>query len=230
MSLTRKDYEVFKRVFEEELGRDYLLVAPNCNIPPIRVFPRIMKKKSYYKEILNNKDGNTNHVYLDLFILENVPDNLLVRGIKGLVCEYLSLTGRCVYFWENRTQELKEFFFLAGKSNYYIRAIIGAISSIIPSAYWYNLADRAAQWQHDSKDCGISFGRKRYFGEIFKREQFLPGVEVDFEGEHVLVFSDYDPYLRNLYGEYMTIPPEEKREKHPIRDFNLSFIDNDETE
>ena len=40
--------------------------------------------------------------------------------------------------------------------------------------------------------------------------------EVMFEGIKVFVPKNYDLLLRSIYGDYMTIPPEEKRVTHII--------------
>ncbi|MCC8070689.1 MAG: LicD family protein [Bacteroidales bacterium] len=45
-------------------------------------------------------------------------------------------------------------------------------------------------------------------------------VPYTFEGETMMGIKDYDPYLRNMYGEYMTIPPVEKRVQH-----NFHYLD-----
>ena len=37
------------------------------------------------------------------------------------------------------------------------------------------------------------------------------------------VAKDYDVYLSRLYGDYMSIPPEEKREHHVIYDLKFLF-------
>ena len=37
----------------------------------------------------------------------------------------------------------------------------------------------------------------------------LPGLE--FEGHMFMAVADYDRYLRMLYGNYMELPPPEKR-------------------
>jgi len=44
----------------------------------------------------------------------------------------------------------------------------------------------------------------------------------DFENIKAPIFTGYDYYLKNLYGDYMKIPPKEKRERHCISqiDFN----------
>ncbi len=39
-------------------------------------------------------------------------------------------------------------------------------------------------------------------------------TEYPFEGYNFKGFRDYDEYLSSLYGDYMTLPPENERETH----------------
>lgn len=34
--------------------------------------------------------------------------------------------------------------------------------------------------------------------------------------------KEYDAYLTSMYGDYMKLPSEEKREKHVLVEFNIS--------
>ncbi len=52
-------------------------------------------------------------------------------------------------------------------------------------------------------------------GRIFQTEWFRDVVELPFESTTVTVPRAYDQYLRLLYGDYMKLPPEEKRVSHP---------------
>lgn len=45
-------------------------------------------------------------------------------------------------------------------------------------------------------------------------EYFDKGVKVEFEGRDVIVPSNYDKYLKHMYGDYMKLPPLEKRYAH----------------
>lgn len=50
--------------------------------------------------------------------------------------------------------------------------------------------------------------------EIFPREWFGDGMELEFEGEMFCVPAEYDLYLRAVYDDYMQLPPEEQRQGH----------------
>lgn len=51
----------------------------------------------------------------------------------------------------------------------------------------------------------------KYEKEIFKREWFDDYCLMPFEGIRVRVPKGYDAYLTHVYGDYMQLPPEEKR-------------------
>lgn len=57
-------------------------------------------------------------------------------------------------------------------------------------------------WDRTRSNWTKYFIPKEYFNEM---------VLVDFEGKKFPVCKDYDLYLKQLYGDYMKLPPEEKR-------------------
>ena len=68
-----------------------------------------------------------------------------------------------------------------------------------------------------------------YFGFNLKREAmdsnlYKEFIKVPFEDTEAVVLKDYDTYLRNLYGDYMTPPPPEKQIGHHYnRGFDLNM-------
>lgn len=49
---------------------------------------------------------------------------------------------------------------------------------------------------------------------IIERSNFDSYVELEFEGEKFKAFKGYEIYLRTMYGDYMKLPPLEKRVSH----------------
>ena len=48
------------------------------------------------------------------------------------------------------------------------------------------------------------------------KTEFEKAVEVEFEGHKFPAFSCLDSYLKGLYGDYMKLPPIEKRKTHDM--------------
>lgn len=70
------------------------------------------------------------------------------------------------------------------------------------------------------------YGKGRYLGGInwgygpherMDRADLESAVPVEFEGKMYNAPVAYDKYLRNLYGDYMQLPPEEKRKSHGLQ-------------
>ncbi len=78
--------------------------------------------------------------------------------------------------------------------------------------------DRIAQRYpyEDAEYVGVLEGRAGE-KEAMRKQDMQPAVLVDFEGEKFYAMANYDEYLTNLYGNYMELPPEDKRvSRHEI--------------
>ncbi len=58
-------------------------------------------------------------------------------------------------------------------------------------------------------------------GERMLKVAFEKAVEVEFEGYKFPAFSCWDSYLHGLYGDYMQLPPIEKRQTHEMEAYLL---------
>lgn len=100
---------------------------------------------------------------------------------------------------------------------------IGFCFSFLPLNTWTRLLDK---WNglcknQNTKMVSVPTGRKHYFGEIYQRDEFYEATEAAFEEITVKVPKEYDKYLRHMYGNYMDIPPKEKREQHVVLKYRV---------
>lgn len=225
LMMPRSDYEVLKTVFEKELGPKYILSAPNYKGKAKARFPKIIKKNTTMKELTDVNSDLPCGIFLDIFLIENIPENMVLRKIKGLWCSALMFASTQAFWYEHRCDALKAYMCQTneGKKSYCIRMGLGSLFSIIPSWRWFNAVDKTIQYNGKTEFVGMPTGRKHYFGEIHSRNVLLPVSFGSFCGEKAPLPGKTDIYLKKLYGEhYMELPPENKREKHFIVEFNLN--------
>ena len=207
LSMPREDLEKLKKIFREKLGDKYILNAPNYEEDATNRFPKILKKGTRFVEAGVPEDDRT-CIKIDIFPLENVPDNPVARWVKGMHCTFLMFAGGALLSYEEARSR---------KEKMDARAFAGMLLSFRSSGRWFDRFDKVCRCRNShSRDVGIPSGRKHYFGEILPRNVVFPLSAVAFEGHEMKIFADPDYALRNLYGNYMEIPPEEKREKHYV--------------
>lgn len=225
VAIPRKDFEVLKQVFEKELGEKYILSSPNYKNNANNRFPMMLVRNTLFVEAGNSPYDEASKIKIDIFIIENIPSNPIHRFFKGVLCSGLMFVASNVETYEKKNTVLKEYMCktVEGKRAYKRRIFIGKLFSFSSFQKWMDKVDKACQYNKKSNLMGIPSGRGHYFGEIRHRETFLPTSKGVFEGMNVNLPGDPDDYISNLYGrDYMTLPPEEKRERHHIVDIQFN--------
>ena len=224
VAMPRADFEKLKELFDEELGDKYILSAPNYKENANNRFPMMLVKNTLFVEAGNSPEDEASRIKIDIFIIENIPNNVLRRKIKGIWCTILMAMGSYEDTYEHQNEFFKHFMCKTeeGQAEYYRRIRIGRWFSFFSFQKWMDIIDKACQYKKETRLMGIPTGRGHYFGEIRPKQTFIPVSAGLFEGLEVNLPGDSDDYLRNLYGnDYMTLPPIEKRERHFIYDLKF---------
>lgn len=225
VNMPRKDFNKFKEVFDKELGTGYKLLAPELTPGYGAAASRFIKKGTAYRTFNDVAEPRENcGICIDIFVLENTPDNALARKLRGywsLAVGYL-LSCRKVYDYLPKLLEIQDT--PEVRAAFAKKYKIGRFFKFIP-------LDTAAHWTYkvysgckndNSKYVTIPSGRKHYFGEMDSRENMCKTTEGTFEGIKVKLPAGIESYMTRLYGpDYMTPPPADKRERHPLFEFSL---------
>ncbi len=222
LAMLREDYDRFLKEFSRTYPDKYIVNAPGFSGNAKARFAKIIKTGTTCCEIIRNRNEELNGVFVDIFPLDHVPENRLFRRIKGLTCDCLCFISAQVYRTDHEDPLSRAFSRKAGTADYILRTLIGRLFSFSSASKWYNRLDRCMR----CKDRGSGLitsaaGQKHYFGEIIPLDDVLPAREIMFHGSSALVFGNVEKYLTMLYGDYMIIPPPEKRWKHFVRELKL---------
>ena len=222
--MPRKDYDALIKLLEKgELGPKYEFNTPNAETDAKNVFMKIYRKDSLNVDVYSDNTPFPKGIAIDVFALDAVPKTKIGQIIKGLIANALQFASIVVFYSQFRSKTLREYMQSDKRmyQRYRLKVLLGNILGIIPHRKWVWWYDQFVSSEREDRPWGIPTGRKYYNGEIFPREVYMPACEALFEGITVLIPNDYDSYLRNLYKDYMQLPPVEKRERHFIVQFQL---------
>lgn len=222
--MTRSDYDEFLKVFQKELGDRYYLHAPEIT-PELGMPITQMMVKGTLLRSYTSPDCDDSGVYIDIFVLENAPNNALLRKMHGFGSLLLGLCLSCRRFSANE-KKLLDIYVDSGDeviSAIKKKAFYGKILAFNSVKTW---AKRFKWWNSIYKNDSSEYvvcptGIKHYFKEIFPRDKYCTTTKLQFEDTSLSVIKDYDWALTRLYGDYMKLPPEEKREHHFVLEIKL---------
>lgn len=210
LGLMRKDYEIFIKNFpSSQLKEKYIMKVPNSKEGTINRFMQIYNKDTEMKTLLNQDEYNLQMAYIDIFPYDNVPENIILRNIKGYYANFLMAIASSVGLYKEKNKNLKKIYNSSkiGGISYKIRYSLGFIFSFYSKDKWFNILDKYVQQKKDSKFITNAMGSKLYIKEIFLKKDLLPLKNLEFNGLKVNVPNNIDAYLKHLYGDsYMKIP------------------------
>ena len=225
VNMPRRDYDRFIALCEEgALGDDYFISYPNARTDSPTMFLKVYRKNTLMKGLGGESSPYPQECFVDIFPLEGMPENKLLRKMKGILANSIRLIANTVGESVPLAEWEKEFY-RTDKSLYRVmrlRRNIGKCFSVIGHKYWVLWYDKLVRNPSLDGMVGFPTGRKLYDGETFEASVFLPPGKGRFEGIDVYLPADSHSYLSNLYGDYMMLPTNEERERHFFVEFHVS--------
>ncbi len=215
LNMYRDDYDKFVEVFDKEFSDKYELFVPDGKHRVSNLFLKVSLKGTLLQEAHEN-DFMKKGVSIDVFPIENASNHAFIRKIKGAFANLYKYIVISTFLHQSQIKDNPYYSSntMSEKIVSFIVKVTGKILSFRSYEVWYNKYDRFVQLNKKTSYVTVPTGRKQYNGEVQPSSVYFPVHETQFEDINVKVPHDYDTYLSNLYGNYMEIPPVEKREKH----------------
>lgn len=226
INMPRKDYERFKNIFVNELSDEYELNVPNSSCGATTPFMKLLKKGTVYRQQFSYLKEEFPYIWVDIFPFDFVPENKIKRLIKGHVAQILNylFVGRYIFEHRNQTTDAHYRNYYKKKNKEWVYTVRMLLAKCCPfnSGTLFNYFDRFVQLKKEMKLITCATGRKGYLGEISDARYFEHAEEGIFEDLKVKLPFLCTDYLTRLYGNYMEIPPVEKREHHVTTEFFIA--------
>ena len=211
--LLRKDYVKFKEICKKELNNRFFYQSNDTDSEYFLLYDKIRLNGSIFKESHLSSYNIHHGVYIDIFPIDYIPDNPVKQMVQfvcfhffrsGLMSKYLVLSAR------------------KGKKKC-IAAILRFLYCLFPLSTLYRHANNVATWYDKTPHKRImNFLTPYRLKEIFNADLYDEYTEHNFEDMKVEIVKQYDLFLKQIYGDYMKLPPTEKRNtRHSIVELRL---------
>ena len=202
IAMTRGEFDRFLKACKKDTESPYQVLwftnTRNYGYP----FPKIIDKRTTLIDYKRGSAKESIGVFIDIFLCEGLGNNYFWSK---------------VYFYLTRIQ--KRMVFLS-RRNYQMENPVKTIVFFIPLVVCKLVGtDRINKIYY--RMCGkYSFDDSKYVGnlagaygikEIVSKSYFSGVIDLPFEGTKVMAPKGWDLYLKHIYGNYMQLPPEEKR-------------------
>lgn len=212
VNMLREDYEKFKKI-AYKLNPDICYFQDHDTDPEYRWgYGKIRRTGTKYvrvgQEHLKCKTG----IFIDVFPLDNVPNSTIGRIVQDWCCFMLR---KVAYSEVGRVSE---------KESPFARKVYTLLSKI-PIDFVHRRLKAMTKNNRNTDPNDVRVLSFKAAGKLYTKNSLHSryGVnkewmrefrEYDFEGKKLIGPKNYHDYLTYMYGDYMKLPPENKRQQH----------------
>jgi len=200
VSMPREDYEKFLQIANGSVPSDFSVYSYRNDPKHIYPFAKMYDNRTYLREFRHIHNKNSG-VFIDIFPVDGVSSfKLFKKQLRKIrfYRQFAKLAGTSVF------RSKKSF-------STFPRLMAVLCCKAVGSRFFLKKIDNIARGSmSDQPFCAVKvwgYGER----EIFDSSVFLNTCSLKFEGDHYLVPIKYETYLESLYGDYMTLPPEDER-------------------
>lgn len=210
VALMRDEYEKFRSACESELDTTRFYFQDHRNTPGYRWgYGKLRRKGTSFLREHQEHMPYEQGIFIDVFPLDAVPDNYLLRSIKNFECFCIRKV-----LWAEVGK-------IADKSA--VKRAWFHLLSKIPDKWVFGYYHRVIRGAHklDSKWVRILMFPTPNKEWGYLRKWYENSTDIVFEGITFQGIKEYDEYLSFKFGNYMELPPEEQRKVHPVSELKV---------
>lgn len=213
VALLREDYEKLLQIFKRDYADKYIVVnAKEFSGYPLMT-TRITLKDSLFIEHPLKHVKCPLGIFLDVYAFDNAPSNEKEYKKQANITWILSklLILKHIPF---PTLPIKGF---KAKLAHCVTAVVWFFLNLffIPHKWLFNACEKSSR-KNNGQDTGVYayFSGSDRYKNYFTREDLFPLRKEKFEDITINLPNNIEKSLSSLYGDFMKLPPVEKRKNH----------------
>lgn len=224
VSMPREDFDKMMKSLPKELSDKYFLQNQKTEKGCYFYYAKLRKNGTYFGESKFEHTALHKGIFIDIFPLDYIYDNSFLQKLtfKTFTCLGLLVCSK------KKTSETLY-------NNSKIRTILffKFLQAILPCKFllWFRrmVGKCAHKLSKKNLRCSLN-GFHGYPMEIAPDKWWGEGVDIEFEGHSFRAPSEYHKLLTHMFGDYMELPPVNKRKAHVVASESIIFsgVSNDD--
>lgn len=212
IGMPRNDYEKFIKIIKKELPSNLQFKNFKELENPTIYFSRVEDESAKIKD--NSAIvKRVRSAWIDIFPLDGMPNNSFIRFLHKI--RLLFLRGLLQYSQFSIIVNQK----LPNRPWYekvliWVGNIINFEKILDTKKCMYRLDKTLTKYKYEDSKYVVNFMGAYKFKEMFKKEIYEKSALYKFEDLMLVAPKEYDFVLRQMYGDYMKVPPVEEQNKH----------------
>ena len=217
LGMPRKDYDKFIKICKTELSDRFVLDAYPTNKKSWHLFAKVRMKNTEFVENIIKKLDVEHGIWIDIFPYDDIEElnseNHLFKNkfrtlINKMMCRKIGLNH---YLSEYK------------KNHKIIMFFVDILIKIMPRSFFIGITNFVLKTKKEGKYLSNMTGGLSLEKETHLKKEIFPTVKLEFEGRKLPCPKEYDKLLTKIYGDYMKLPPKEKRVTH--NPYRIKFED-----
>lgn len=209
IGMLREDYERFILACKSDLGEQFYLQTWDTDKNYPFSYGKIRLKRTRVVEAFaQNNQSENNGIFIDIFPFDNAPDSLFeqnIQAIKYYVCR------RILWIKKEMGMDMKKGT-LKQRVKYYLFKFFSALLPYSAVKKYFSRVQ--LKYNHINTKKVVTDGAYGYRKEMLNANWIHHLEPILFEKELFLSYAEKEAYLEYFYGDYMKLPPENKRGGH----------------
>ena len=220
IAMPRKDFEKFLKIVQKKMGDKYLVLnAKTCPAYPLMTTRLVKRGTVFIEEVMKDVDCPFG-IFLDLYVLDNVSDNPVMYQVQSWTAWFFSklMILRAI---PKPTLAQK------GWKAKLIWSVCGLVYSsmkllcISPEGLRRRCEAVCRRYEKIDTDRMAFLPDTSPYWNLVDKRKYHPLRKIEFEGRRINFPGNIEEMLINMYGDFMELPPSEKRKTH--YPYKLSF-------
>lgn len=212
VSMLRSEYRKFQKACANDLNRDKFYFQDIESTKGYRWgYGKVRRRNSVFLRENQEDMPYDQGIFVDIFPRDGVPDGLIVQKIHVILCFLLRKIMWSAIGCKVSKSRIQRFIYL--------------LLYKIPEKkilQCYRVLIKLSNEKKTKLVRALTFPLPKQL-KGYHRDWYRKYTTIEFEGHEFMVESSYKEWLEQEFGDYMRLPPIEKRKAHPVT--RISFPD-----